>query len=106
MANVTERGLDPMCGMWLTASDVIAEYVYPGQVYRFCSQECYARFAKAPEQYITNLAHSVEAITPPASNGTGAMGKKPAEQSALQALDMRFAKSEISQDGYRNMDAP
>jgi len=51
---------DPLCGMLLAESQVVATYDYLGQIYCFCCTECYDLFVRAPEQYIIQLAHESE----------------------------------------------
>lgn len=51
---------DPMCGMLMTESQVVATYHYIGQTYSFCCDECRDLFAHAPEQVIVQLAHEPE----------------------------------------------
>lgn len=51
---------DPLCGMLLAESQVVATYDYLGQTYSFCCIECHNLFARAPEQYIIELAHESE----------------------------------------------
>ncbi len=48
---------DPICGMELDLAQTVASYEYLGQIYRFCSHECYDMFRRIPEQYITHVAH-------------------------------------------------
>lgn len=50
-------GQDPICGMWVDGDESVTTVHYLGRVYTFCSQECYAIFAHAPERIVTLLAH-------------------------------------------------
>jgi trehalose synthase len=42
---------DPVCGMTLTGPDTAPSAAFAGATYRFCSDDCRARFELAPERY-------------------------------------------------------
>jgi len=48
---------DPVCGMWLSVEQVAALHLYLGQSYGFCTEECRALFAQAPDVHVVSLAH-------------------------------------------------
>ena len=54
--------VDPICGMPVNGSSVIAEAVYIGVRYFFCSEECYQIFVHTAVQCITELAHGGDNI--------------------------------------------
>lgn len=53
----TAEGQDPICGMWVDGDQSVATVRYFGRDYRFCSEECYELFVRAPESIVTLLAH-------------------------------------------------
>ena len=55
------RAFDPICGMWLEASQIVATFTYIGWTYTFCSLECCDLFARAPDRHVVRLAHDPEA---------------------------------------------
>ena len=42
---------DPVCGMALTEPDTAPSAAFAGATYRFCSDDCRARFELTPERY-------------------------------------------------------
>lgn len=48
MATVT----DPVCGMQIDSSQAVAQTVYNGKGYFFCSDECRKMFVENPEKYL------------------------------------------------------
>lgn len=42
---------DPVCGMRMTAAEVIDSCEYAGVVYRFCSHACRAKFEREPDKF-------------------------------------------------------
>lgn len=48
---------DPICGMWLQAGEVAVTFTFIGRTYAFCCAECCDLFARAPEVYVSHLAH-------------------------------------------------
>jgi YHS domain-containing protein len=46
---------DPVCGMAVNRAHAPAEMEYKGVTYYFCVEECRARFAEAPERYLSPL---------------------------------------------------
>jgi RND family efflux transporter MFP subunit len=43
---------DPVCGMDVDPNDAAGKVEYQGKTYYFCSNDCKAKFEKAPKQYI------------------------------------------------------
>jgi YHS domain-containing protein len=43
---------DVVCGMDIDPKDAVGKVEYPGKTYYFCSDECKAKFEKAPTQYV------------------------------------------------------
>jgi YHS domain-containing protein len=44
---------DPVCGMAVNKAHAPPEMEYKGLTYYFCVEECRARFAEAPERYLS-----------------------------------------------------
>ena len=42
---------DPVCGMEIDSSKVVATVVAGGQTYYFCSKPCHDKFRAHPDQY-------------------------------------------------------
>ena len=55
------RVFDPICGMWLDASQVVVTFTYIGWTYAFCCQECRDLFARTPDVHVVRLAQDPEA---------------------------------------------
>ena len=51
-AAAPSAGRDPVCGMTLADPDAAPSASFGGEVYRFCSAHCRARFEHAPERYV------------------------------------------------------
>jgi len=45
--------IDPVCGMEVDEKEEAAQYEYKGKTYYFCAEGCKERFAKDPEQFVT-----------------------------------------------------
>lgn len=43
---------DPVCGMYILPQAAVAERIWQGSRYRFCSTECCKRFDEAPQQFV------------------------------------------------------
>jgi len=43
---------DPVCGMEVSRTTAIEEYVYQGKTYYFCAGSCREAFEAEPEKYI------------------------------------------------------
>ncbi|MFN3983222.1 MAG: YHS domain-containing protein [Caldilinea sp.] len=54
--------VDPMCGMQVDATNGVAEAIYIGVRYLFCSEECRRLFVQAATRHITELAHGGDCI--------------------------------------------
>lgn len=54
--------VDPMCGMQVDTSSALAEEIYIGVRYLFCSEECHRLFVRAATRHITELAHGGDCI--------------------------------------------
>jgi YHS domain-containing protein len=48
--------IDPVCGMEVNESNALAETVYEGRTYYFCSPDCKDEFEEDPEEYISSAA--------------------------------------------------
>jgi P-type Cu+ transporter len=46
------QSVDPVCGMTVDESQAAAKAQYAGQIYYFCSRECYKTFQEDPGIYI------------------------------------------------------
>jgi YHS domain-containing protein len=53
---------DPVCGMEVSRTTAIAEYVYKGKTYYFCANICRDAFEEDPEKYI--LRHRQHRMKP------------------------------------------
>jgi len=49
---VSEKVIDPVCGMELGLREVAASLTRNGTVYHFCSDDCLRQFVRAPEKYV------------------------------------------------------
>lgn len=49
---------DPICGMVVESEATSLTYTYVGWTYLFCCADCLEAFQRAPEAYVTYLAHS------------------------------------------------
>lgn len=45
---------DPVCGMELDSSQVVAQTIYKNQKYNFSSEECRRTFEENPKEFIKN----------------------------------------------------
>jgi YHS domain-containing protein len=52
---------DPICGMWLEASQVVVTLTYIGWTYAFCCEDFGDLFARTPDVHVVRLAHDPEA---------------------------------------------
>ncbi len=43
---------DPVCGMEVSRTTAIADFVYRGKTFYFCAETCRETFAAEPEKYI------------------------------------------------------
>jgi YHS domain-containing protein len=50
---VKKMAIDPVCGMEVDEKEEAAQYEYKGKTYYFCAVGCKERFAKDPEQFVT-----------------------------------------------------
>lgn len=57
--------VDPVCGMELEPGKVVAQTVYQGTEYDFCSEECKRIFEENPEAYIGHGDATQEEEPPP-----------------------------------------
>lgn len=48
---MTEKVIDPVCGMKIDKSEAKATSEYKGKTYYFCSEGCKGKFDKGPEKY-------------------------------------------------------
>ena len=46
-------GVDPVCGMTVTAESAAASAVHEGETFHFCSRGCHDRFVADPERYLS-----------------------------------------------------
>jgi P-type Cu+ transporter len=71
---VTEKVLDPVCGMKIFPEKAAGNYAYKGQVYYFCGLKCVARFKENPEQFLAPkaAAPALVSIAPPAPKAPAA----------------------------------
>ncbi len=54
--------VDPICGMTVDSLTAVAEEIYIGVRYQFCSEECHRLFMRAATRYIAELAHGGDCI--------------------------------------------
>ena len=43
---------DPVCGMEISRTTAVADYIYQGKTYYFCAQACRQAFESEPDKYI------------------------------------------------------
>jgi Cu+-exporting ATPase len=55
---------DPVCGMELDSSQIVAQTTYKGQPYHFCSEDCRRTFEENPEEFVGKGAEQ-DSETPP-----------------------------------------
>ena len=49
---MSDKYIDPVCDMEITAEEAAGKSEYKGQTYYFCSNGCKKSFDKEPEKYI------------------------------------------------------
>ena len=49
---MSDKYIDPVCDMEITAEEAAGTSEYKGQIYYFCSPGCKRSFDKEPEKYI------------------------------------------------------
>ncbi|MFO7639473.1 MAG: YHS domain-containing protein [bacterium] len=48
---MSERHIDPVCGMEVTEQDAACSYEYQGRTYYFCAEACRDQFTQNPEAH-------------------------------------------------------
>jgi len=98
---VSDKAVDPVCGMSVTKAGAKWTYDYKGATYYFCSEGCKTSFAKEPEKYLAKTAEAK-----PMGGGMGMMhGQEPAHMHGETAdacpmiLDGVERKVENTKDG-------
>src|SRR5947207_11935829 len=61
---MTDRVLDPVCGMTVDPARAAGQVAHRGKTYYFCSKGCAAKFAADPERYIEPRVPSPEPRVP------------------------------------------
>ena len=56
-----QSSIDPVCGMRVSEANAAGSYSYAGKRYRFCSDNCLARFKAAPDTYAQAAAGPAQA---------------------------------------------
>ncbi len=51
---MSEKAVDPVCGMTVDKAQAFAAWSYEGVVHYFCAACCQQRFQEEPEKYLGN----------------------------------------------------
>lgn len=57
---MSEKVIDPVCGMALGPGDAVEQQIYQGRAYYFCSVGCAGKFGRAPERYVGDVASGLD----------------------------------------------
>jgi len=56
---MSEKAIDPVCGMEIITDEAAAQTTYEGQTYYFCAPGCKVQFDQNPEKYIKDKTTSL-----------------------------------------------